>query len=242
MKKAFITTSWDDAHPLDIKLSKILKKYNIPATFYIPINNPEQEIMNENQIKSLSKHFDIGGHTLSHQNLTKLKLDQAFKEILLGKEKLEQIIERKIDVFCYPRGYYNKKIINLVKKAGFIGARTANTLITQSKNVYELGTTVHVTNTGKNHLKHSIKNIDVKLISELLKNNIFNKNWMQIAKYTFNYVFKNGGVFHLWGHSWEIEKCNQWDLLEEFFEDISESKKFSYLNNTDLVKTVGGTN
>jgi len=26
-----------------------------------------------------------------------------------------------------------------------------------------------------------------------------------------------GGVFHIWGHSWEIEKYKMWDELELFF-------------------------
>ena len=42
MKKNLIkivTTSWDDGHKLDLKLAKLLKKYGVPATFYIAPNN-----------------------------------------------------------------------------------------------------------------------------------------------------------------------------------------------------------
>ena len=35
MKKIVVTTSWDDGHILDLKLSNLLTKYNIKGTFYL---------------------------------------------------------------------------------------------------------------------------------------------------------------------------------------------------------------
>src|SRR4051794_21779274 len=35
-KPVFITTSWDDGHPLDIRIAELLAKYDLPGTFYIP--------------------------------------------------------------------------------------------------------------------------------------------------------------------------------------------------------------
>jgi peptidoglycan/xylan/chitin deacetylase (PgdA/CDA1 family) len=43
MDKAVVTTSWDDGHPLDLKLAELLKKYDVPATLYMPMDNPERE-------------------------------------------------------------------------------------------------------------------------------------------------------------------------------------------------------
>ena len=43
MNKTIIATSWDDKHPLDFKLGKILSKNNIPGTFYILITNYENK-------------------------------------------------------------------------------------------------------------------------------------------------------------------------------------------------------
>ena len=40
-----------------------------------------------------------------------------------------------------------------------------------------------------------------------------------------DYVIKHGGVWHLWGHSWEIEKNKDWDKLEEVFMNIIQIKK-----------------
>jgi len=38
VKKAVITTSWDDGSIFDLKLKDLLKRYSIPATFYVPVS------------------------------------------------------------------------------------------------------------------------------------------------------------------------------------------------------------
>lgn len=123
-KRTIITTSWDDGSPLDLKLARLLKKYEIPATFFIPIYNLQRNCMNPMQIKEIAKDFDIGGHTLHHVKLTNIQLEMAWKEILGCKKELEKIIDREIISFCYPMGAYNPKVMDMVKKAGFKGARS----------------------------------------------------------------------------------------------------------------------
>ena len=36
-----------------------------------------------------------------------------------------------------------------------------------------------------------------------------------------SHVIKHDGVFHLWGHSWEIEEENLWPQLSEIFEAMA---------------------
>jgi hypothetical protein len=53
--------------------------------------------------------------------------------------------------------------------------------------------------------------IDAKL---LLYGNIF-KRWDIIAKKSLDDVLENGGIWHLWGHSWEIDRYDNWPLLRD---------------------------
>ena len=85
--KIFITTSWNDGHPLDVKLCSLLKKYEIKGTIYIPITNKEHEVMDEDTIKEISKNFEIGGHTYNHLILTNLSNDEINDELISSKEK-----------------------------------------------------------------------------------------------------------------------------------------------------------
>ena len=85
MDKAIITTSWDDGHPLDLRLAKLLQKYNVPATFYISIDSVERQGMNPQEIREIAKSFDVGGHTYHHVDLTRVSLGEAGPEIVEGK-------------------------------------------------------------------------------------------------------------------------------------------------------------
>jgi hypothetical protein len=35
-------------------------------------------------------------------------------------------------------------------------------------------------------------------------------------------TLQRGGVFHLWGHSWELQQAGQWQRLEEVFRLMSQ--------------------
>ena len=54
------TTSWDDGYKSDVRIAELLKKYILTGTFYIPTCCH----LNDEQIISLSKNFEIGGHTI----------------------------------------------------------------------------------------------------------------------------------------------------------------------------------
>ena len=42
-------------------------------------------------------------------------------------------------------------------------------------------------------------------------------DWVHAADALIALVRRRGGVFHLWGHSWEVEENGQWGRLEEAF-------------------------
>lgn len=60
-------------------------------------------------------------------------------------------------------------------------------------------------------------------------------NWQKLAQYFFDQVMEFGGIFHLWGHSWEVDKNNEWKNLEEVLQYISNMEDVKYINNSELV-------
>jgi peptidoglycan-N-acetylglucosamine deacetylase len=218
MKNAIITTSWDDGHPLDFRLMKLLKNNKIPGTFYIPLNNQENPVMDKESIKELSKNFEIGGHTLNHKILTQLNDEEIHYEISKGKEELEKICG-EIHSFAYPRGQYNKKIMSEVSNVGFQGARTAELFHTKINDLFEYHPTIQAVNrTILSKGKQLIKSDSQSMMLYLLKHGIVKNNWYQIAKNSLDYVLKHGGIWHLWGHSWEINHYNDWNLLNSILQ------------------------
>ena len=98
VNEIIVTTSWDDGDPSDVRLAELLQKYNVPATFYIPIDNVERQCLKPQEIREIADIFDVGGHTYHHVNLTQITLREVEKEIVDGKEELEELIGKKIVV------------------------------------------------------------------------------------------------------------------------------------------------
>jgi peptidoglycan/xylan/chitin deacetylase (PgdA/CDA1 family) len=236
--KAIITTSWDDGHPLDLQLAELLQKYDIPATFYIPVDNIERECMSPQQINEIAQSFDVGGHSYHHVNLVKISPEEASKEIMGGKERLEEIIGRELFSFCYPKGRFNDEVISIVKGAGFIGGRTVKLFSRNLKDRFKMCTTATARNLWPTaYVKHTVVSADPSLFLFMLKSNLFFESWDRIATETLDFVIENGGVWHFWGHSWEIDDYNDWGKLEEVLRQTNAlSKEALKVDNSQLIK------
>ena len=86
---AYLTISVDDGFPLDMRAAELLDRHGLKATFYVPASNPEHAVMTKEQVREISRRFEIGGHTYHHFPLASLPDDQARAEILDGKRWLD---------------------------------------------------------------------------------------------------------------------------------------------------------
>jgi peptidoglycan-N-acetylglucosamine deacetylase len=74
-----------------------------------------------------------------------------------------------------------------------------------------------------------------------LGNNLLLNVWDKVAIKTLEFVVDNGGIWHLWGHSWEVEENKDWAKLEGIFHIVgSLSKEIKRIDNSQLLKMYGG--
>jgi len=64
----------------------------------------------------------FGGHSVSHPRLTEIPIEKARREIEDCKRALEDGLGEKVATFCYPYGFFNRAIRDLVEEAGYRGA------------------------------------------------------------------------------------------------------------------------
>lgn len=199
MYKPNIITSWDDGSIYDLKIAILLKKYNLQGTFFIPSNCE----LSDAQIKELSRDFELGGHTVTHPtDLKKLSGELLSNELEFNKELLEDISNKEVDYFCYPRGRYNEDTIEALKKAGFKRARTTLVgYIDKQEDLFRIKTSIHVYPDRKEY--HRI-------------------SWVEVANELWEKALNTeNSQFHIWGHSWEIEKLGLWKELDLLFKKIT---------------------
>lgn len=235
--RLLFTTSWDDGYPLDLRLAELLHKYSIKGTFFIPSFNSEgKPVLKDSEIREIGGGFEIGSHTLEHVYLDSLRLEDATAQIVDGKKNIENILGRSVDGFCYPGGRHNKKIRDVVKKSDFIYARKVSNMDLDILDKYQIPTTLQFyphrrTVFVKNYLTNGSL-LRGRLLPILLRN----KDMVSQHIAAMDYVVRNGGVFHLWGHSWEFDSFNGWVLLEEILKYAKDNfPASSFVENRQLI-------
>jgi peptidoglycan/xylan/chitin deacetylase (PgdA/CDA1 family) len=232
-----VTTSWDDGDLLDVKLADFLMRCGIKGTFYIPLENSERKVLSTQAIRDISHEFEIGGHTRNHKKLTILDDKQIYNEIKGGKSALEDILCCPVHVFSYPWGCYNERVRNAVIDAGFRGARTTQEFwLTLGEDPFLMPTTLQASpHSGWTRIKHAIKGKNWMGLSTFLKMRL-GKTFVELARDLFTLCLFGGGLWHLWGHSWEIENLNLWDPLQELFTWITSHTEVEFLTNGQIIK------
>ena len=122
-----IVLSFDDGYRnmYEIVLPLLLAR-DMQATFFLypaKFNTPTG-LTTEMVAELADKGMEIGSHTYSHQDLTKISAVSLEKELLDSKKILEEITKKPIDFLCYPSGRFNEQVIAESKKAGYLGAVT----------------------------------------------------------------------------------------------------------------------
>jgi peptidoglycan/xylan/chitin deacetylase (PgdA/CDA1 family) len=235
-----ITTSWDDGHPLDLRVADLLAKHDLRGTFYIPLENT-RPTLSPAQIRELARDFEIGAHTVHHRVLTGLTQEHARKEIIESKRCIEEITGKRCPVFCFPSGCYARVHLEMVKAAGFSAARTVELLSLEPperKSGFSLiPTTVQAhPHSPSEYLLNAAKRLRVRALWNIFRN-VRDSDWEATAFTLFNQVCKTGGVFHLWGHSWEIEETGQWQALDRVFVAMAQACRYSScVTNSELCR------
>jgi peptidoglycan/xylan/chitin deacetylase (PgdA/CDA1 family) len=234
-----ITTSWDDGHELDFKIAGLLDKYNLQGTFYIPKNNGAQSIISESQMRQLAKSFEIGGHTLNHVRLY-TKNEQILEQEIHGSYNwLANVLGERPFSFCFPGGVYNSTSLQAVFKHGYKLARTTELLSTALPHANRpLCTTLQLyRHSNATYAKHLAKRFKwQRLAAKLLYSNT--ADLLRLTNFYIDKIEAEGGCFHLWGHSWEIEEFGLWNKLEEVFKLLSNRSDFTCVPNQQLLHLV----
>lgn len=225
MKAAtYITTSWDDGHPLDGRVAELLARYELRGTFYVP-RFAENGTMTAAQLRELSSAFEIGAHTLHHLVLTGATEQQARSEIVDSRSWVEECTGQPCPMFCPPKGKYSSRHLEMIRQAGYAGVRGVELLSIafprRRAGLLVLPTTVQAHPHGlsayaRNVLRRgTFRNLWQYVVQGCPT------GWPALARSLLGQALRHGGVFHLWGHSWELQETGQWQRLEEVLRYLS---------------------
>ena len=236
----FVTTSWDDGDKADLRIAELLSSSGIPGTFYVPVLpfREKKNALDAAALRSLSAlRFEIGAHSVSHRNLSKLSGQELENEVRPCKAALEDMVGHEVGMFCYPGGRYNREVLQALKSARYRGGRTVRMLATDLPvEPFEMAVSLQA---YPHPVINFAKNLGRSRRLDCLKNGWAYRSalssWSKLAKQMFDGVMRHGGVWHLYGHSWEIDQLDLWGELEDVLNYVGGRESVTYVCNGDLL-------
>jgi len=125
-----VAITFDDGYENNFRYAyPVIKKYGFPVTMFVITDFiGRQGFLSRSQILTMAREglVTIGSHTKTQPWLTGLD-DAALREELVGsKQILEDMLQDRVDLFCYPMGGYDAKVQRAVQQAGYTVAVATN--------------------------------------------------------------------------------------------------------------------
>ena len=214
LSRAF-TLSYDDGVTQDHRLAALFRQYGLKCTFNLNSGLyghrfSDQVIrMEERELDECYAGQELGGHGLYHSALDSIGKPLMAYEIVEDKRRLETHTERPILMFAYPFGTWNDDVVSQLRMAGYEGART-------------------VVSTGSFALPADPLRWDPTCHHN-------DPKLMELAKQFAEGFARGPQLFYVWGHSYEFDDENNWDVIEKFAEKMSgHGDKIWYATNGEI--------
>lgn len=233
-KHKAMTFSYDDGPREDVKLMKLFNEYGIKATFNINSGSfPTEDQkgsktfrMTAEEAYALYKNsgHEVACHTLSHANLPELPAGMAAFEVMKDRENLEELFGEFICGMSYPYGTYNEQVMETLKNAGILYARTSDSshsfAIPKESDFLHFDPTSHHADSDIFELVEKFKAIDLTGRD------------------------RDPVMFYIWGHSFEFDSRfgGNWDGIEKLVKSVAFMKDTWYATNGEIFSYISAFN
>ena len=211
VKKAF-TLSYDDGQVFDRRLVDMFDRYHLKATFHLNsgtlgCGNEKDEFIKPDEVEELYDGHEVSAHGVNHPYFCQLSDGMVLDEIYNDKLKLEEYSASIVRGMSYPFGEFSDRVINIAMAAGMEYSRTVND--TKDFNIPD---DFMRWNPSCHH------NDADKLLDRFLNP----QSYQDLL------------LFYVWGHSFEFDRENTWDMMEEFCKKISGHEDVWYATNIEI--------
>jgi peptidoglycan/xylan/chitin deacetylase (PgdA/CDA1 family) len=225
-KEKALTLSYDDGVEQDARLLEIMKQYGLKGTFNINSGlyakegtvYPKGQIHRRMTEKQITEHFkgsgqEIAVHSLTHPFLEQLPAALMVKEILEDRENLEKQFDTIVRGMAYPFGTLDDAVVAALQACGIAYARTVISTydFRIPRDWLRLTATCH-------HAAPELKDLAKRFVEDKVKH----------APY----------LFYLWGHSYEFEADNNWNVIEDFAGYVGERDEIWYATNIEIYEYI----
>lgn len=223
--KAF-TMSYDDGVIQDKRLIGLMKEHGVKGTFnlnsgtfgqvdqYSHLRVRHQKIL-ETELAELYRDMEVATHAVTHPDLSALPTNTILYEVLADRQRLEQLTGKLVRGHAYPFGTYDKTVISMLRAADILYARTV-------KSTHDFGLPEDFLEW--NPTCHHDDPMLMELARQFLECNDTGR--------------KTAKIFYLWGHAYEFDNNDNWNVIERLLELISGQEDIWYATNIEIAEYV----
>lgn len=206
-----VTFSYDDGDKADRRLVEIFNRYGMKATFnLIPSRFDGETVVSSGEVSSLYAGHEIACHTYSHPHLERLPLTGQVREISLCRAALEQLSGRLVRGMATPYGGKNSDTVAAMNALGIAYCRNAGVSGGLSVPANFLDWTPSCHHTG------------APAVIEKFRNEWIHQPWQY------------GGLLFIWGHSFEFDRADNWELAEQICSSLAGIDDVWYATNIEI--------
>lgn len=217
-----LTLSYDDGVQSDARLIEIMRAHGMKGTFNINTNSfaPEGKVypagtvrrrMSKNEAFALYRDsgMEVAVHGAEHPFWNLLPDNVCTYDILHDREQLEEIFGKIIRGAAYPFGTNSDAVVDILHRCGIVYCRTTVSTCAFSfpTDWLRLPATCHHKNARLMELAHT---------------------------FTDAANVRAPMLFYLWGHSYEFDGDNNWNVIEEFADYIGNRENIWYATNIEI--------
>ena len=217
-----LTFSYDDGVINDFRLADLFEEKGLKCTFNL--NSGEwtdkdyddytsvHRRMTLEKAKTLYRRngFEVASHAVTHPHLEKLPAANCTKEILDDRLALEKSFGVPVRGFAYPFGTWNDSVITSLKACGMVYARTV-----WSSHNFDIPKDWLVLRPTCHHAEPELPALTDRFLNE-------SSPW------------PDAKLFYVWGHSYEFDFNNTWQLIEDFTDKVSGRDDIWYATNIEV--------
>ena len=207
-KRRALTMSYDDGQRFDRQLVHIFNETGLKGSFHLNsgyLGDANHVTLEE--LPELYRGHEISVHTVTHPYLQPLSNEVLIREVMEDRRKLESVSGYPVRGMSYPYGDYNDRVIGVLRTCGIVCSRT-----TKATGEFKLPADFLAWHPTCHHRNDS----------------------MDLADKFFAYDRWTLPCFFVWGHSYEFDRANNWDLIEKLARRCSGDPDTWYATNIEI--------
>lgn len=217
-KSKVFTLSYDDGVVQDIRLVEMMDRYGIKGTFninsalYIPEDTVREKYYGRMKLSEAKQLFcgsghEVATHAYHHPDLRQLRPEDITREVWEGRKAAEAEYGTIVRGMAYPYGTYNADVLDALRLCGICYSRTV-----VSTNKFDFPDNWLAWNPTCHHNNPKLMDLAERFVNS--------QGWCKL--------------FYVWGHSYEFDNDDNWQIMEELFRLVGQREDVWYATNIEI--------